>query len=129
MPPAGAFELFKPSQRPHTVLCRAADLAIGSGLSKFALQPRRRIVAMLTTARERLSATSVRSRKTPASGPAEAGYETLPASARWIQRRLLNPLRNRLLPAGLIRRLLAQSASPLVAESLVRPGGWRSMEI
>jgi hypothetical protein len=80
---------------------------------------------MLTTARERPAAYSVRSHKTL---PAEAGYETLPVSAGWIQRRLLNPLRNRL-PAGLIRRLLAQSASPLVAESLVRPGGWRSMEI
>src|SRR5262245_16396598 len=84
---------------------------------------------MLTAARERPSGPLVRSRKTHAIGSAESDYETLPRSAAWIQRRLLNPLRDLLLPAGLIRRLLAQSASPLVAESLVRPGGWRSMEI
>jgi SAM-dependent methyltransferase len=42
---------------------------------------------------------------------------------------LLNPWKNFLLPAGWLRPRLRQSRSPLVAESFVRPGGWRSMEI
>ena len=42
---------------------------------------------------------------------------------------LVNPWKNYLLPAGLLRKRLRQSPSPLVAESFVRPGGWRSMEI
>jgi SAM-dependent methyltransferase len=41
---------------------------------------------------------------------------------------LVGPLKN-FLPAGWLRRRLGRSESPLVAESLVRPGGWRSMEI
>ncbi len=43
--------------------------------------------------------------------------------------RFARPLKNVLLPAGWLRRLVARSASPLAAESLVRPGGWRAMEI
>jgi SAM-dependent methyltransferase len=43
--------------------------------------------------------------------------------------KIARPLKNYLLPAGWLRRRLAHSQSPLVAESLARPGGWRSMEI
>src|SRR5262245_39961072 len=42
---------------------------------------------------------------------------------------LANPWKNFLLPAGWLRNRLRRSRSPLVAESFVRPGGWRSMEI
>jgi SAM-dependent methyltransferase len=42
---------------------------------------------------------------------------------------LANPWKNFLIPAGWLRKRLQQSRSPLVAESFVRPGGWRSMEI
>ncbi len=42
---------------------------------------------------------------------------------------LVNPWKNFLLPAGWLRGRLRRSRSPLVAESFVRPGGWRSMEI
>jgi SAM-dependent methyltransferase len=42
---------------------------------------------------------------------------------------VVNPWKNSLLPAGWLRRRLSRSRSPLVAESFVRPGGWRSMEI
>jgi hypothetical protein len=42
---------------------------------------------------------------------------------------LANPWKNFLLPAGWLRKRLRCSRSPLVAESFVRPGGWRSMEI
>lgn len=42
---------------------------------------------------------------------------------------LTNPWRNFLLPVRMLRRLMTRSASPLIAEGQVRPGGWRSMEI
>jgi len=42
---------------------------------------------------------------------------------------LTNPGKNYLVPAKWLRALLRTSKSPLIAESLVRPGGWRSMEI
>jgi hypothetical protein len=42
---------------------------------------------------------------------------------------LTNPWKNLLLPAGWLRRLVSGSRSPLIAESRVNPGGWRSMEI
>jgi SAM-dependent methyltransferase len=42
---------------------------------------------------------------------------------------LVSPLKNFLLPAGWLQRRLRRSGSPLIAESFVRPGGWRSMEI
>jgi SAM-dependent methyltransferase len=42
---------------------------------------------------------------------------------------LVNPWKNFLLPAGWLRNRLRRSRSPLVTESFVRPGGWRSMEI
>jgi SAM-dependent methyltransferase len=40
-----------------------------------------------------------------------------------------NPWKNFLVPSSWLRRLLSQSQSPLLAESLMRPGGWRAMEI
>src|SRR5438309_894832 len=42
---------------------------------------------------------------------------------------IANPWRNFLLPAAWLRRLVSRSHSPLIAESLLRPGGWRAMEI
>jgi hypothetical protein len=41
---------------------------------------------------------------------------------------LTNPWRNYLLPVAFLRRVMAKSASPLLAEAPLRPGGWRSME-
>jgi SAM-dependent methyltransferase len=41
---------------------------------------------------------------------------------------ITNPFKNFLVPAHRLRRLMARSKSPMIAESLVRPGGWRSME-
>ena len=42
---------------------------------------------------------------------------------------LTNPGKNYLIPCSLLRALLKTSRSPLIAESFLRPGGWRSMEI
>jgi predicted RNA methylase len=42
---------------------------------------------------------------------------------------LTNPGKNHLIPCSLLRALLKTSRSPLIKESFVRPGGWRSMEI
>ena len=42
---------------------------------------------------------------------------------------LTNPGKNYLIPVSLLRALMNTSRSPLVAESFIRPGGWRSMEI
>lgn len=87
-----------------------------------------RIAAMLTAVRDRpLGKTK---RRAPAAPTGDAPtYETLPGVVKFANRVLLNPLRNYLLPAGLVRHLMAASASPLIAESLIRPGSWRSMEI
>ncbi|MDA0834169.1 MAG: class I SAM-dependent methyltransferase family protein [Planctomycetota bacterium] len=54
--------------------------------------------------------------------------ETISPSQRFVSA-LMNPWKNRLLPAGVLRRLLKNSKSPLLAESFQRPGGWRSMQI
>lgn len=56
-------------------------------------------------------------------------YESLPWTVRFINKVVLNPFRNYLIPAGLIQGFLRRSRSPLIVESLVRPGSWRSMEI
>jgi SAM-dependent methyltransferase len=57
----------------------------------------------------------------------------IPLEAPTIRQRsaylLANPWKNFLLPAGWLRSRLRRSRSPLLAESFVRPGGWRSMEI
>ena len=42
---------------------------------------------------------------------------------------LANPWKNYLLPAEWLKQLIGSSRSPLIAESQVRPGGWRSMEL
>jgi SAM-dependent methyltransferase len=42
---------------------------------------------------------------------------------------LTKPGKNYVLPAEWLQTLLRRSKSPLIAESFVRPGGWRSMEI
>ena len=62
------------------------------------------------------------------SGKAEAALES-PSMLQRAGYLLGNPLKNFLLPAGWLRRQLKLSRSPLLAESFVRPGGWRSMEI
>jgi hypothetical protein len=52
-----------------------------------------------------------------------------PSIAQRVGAALLNPAKNFLAPAAWLQKLLRQSASPLLAESFLRPGGWRSMEI
>jgi hypothetical protein len=52
-----------------------------------------------------------------------------PSARQRIGYLLTNPWRNFLIPAGWLRRLVSRSRSPLIAESRVSPGGWRSMEI
>lgn len=53
----------------------------------------------------------------------------IPSARQRIGYFLTNPWRNFLIPARWLRRLVAHSRSPLIAESRVNPGGWRSMEI
>lgn len=60
----------------------------------------------------------------------DSGSEKLEAPS-FLQRAayaITNPWKNYLLPAGYLKKLIAKSQSPLIAESRVRPGGWRSME-
>ena len=52
-----------------------------------------------------------------------------PSIRQRISYALTNPGKNYLIPRFLLRSLLKTSRSPLIAESFVRPGGWRSMEI
>lgn len=52
-----------------------------------------------------------------------------PSIGQRIAYLLANPWKNFLLPAAWLRRTVARSPSPLIAESRRRPGGWRSMEI
>ena len=42
---------------------------------------------------------------------------------------LTNPGKNYLIPCSLLRAFLKTSRSPLIVESFLRPGGWRSMEL
>lgn len=46
-----------------------------------------------------------------------------------ITRAITNPLRNWLLPSWFIKFLMRRSPSPVIQEMLLRPGGWRSMEL
>jgi ubiquinone/menaquinone biosynthesis C-methylase UbiE len=55
-------------------------------------------------------------------------FEVLPPLQHGVNC-VLNPLRNRLLPVSLLKRLARNSKSPLIQESFQRPGGWRSMKI
>ena len=52
-----------------------------------------------------------------------------PSLMRRVGWMMTNPWKNTLLPAALLRSLMSRSRSPLIAESLARPGGWRAMEI
>lgn len=56
-------------------------------------------------------------------------YETLPLFQRVFNRALVNPLINYLVPAKVLSGILGTSKSPLLRESLLRPGGWRAMKI
>src|SRR5579872_6821683 len=128
-PPTGLSPFPKPNCRNELPGIQSATDHDSIRLDKSSRASRRRIVAMLTV-RER-PIEHVPSR-TPGPLPkpiSERPYERLPAATRFVQRRLVNPLRNHLLPARLVRGLLSLSRSPLVTESLIRPGGWRSMEI
>lgn len=55
-------------------------------------------------------------------------FEVMPVAQRVIKT-VVDPLRNRLLPASMLKRMANRSQSPLIQESLIRPGGWRSMNI
>lgn len=55
-------------------------------------------------------------------------FEVMPVAQRVIKT-VVDPIRNRLLPTSMLRRMANRSQSPLIQESLVRPGGWRSMNI
>lgn len=55
-------------------------------------------------------------------------FEVLPM-AQLMLKKVVDPLRNNILPASLLKRMASRSQSPLIQESLVRPGGWRSMNI
>ncbi|MDD5557515.1 MAG: class I SAM-dependent methyltransferase family protein [bacterium] len=56
-------------------------------------------------------------------------YETLPLIQRIVNRAVINPLINYIVPARVLRDFLRGSGSPLVLESIMRPGGWRAMKI
>ena len=59
---------------------------------------------------------------------AEVAFES-PTIAGRLASLILNPFKNYLIPASWLRWLVKHSRSPLIAESLQRPGGWRAMEI
>ena len=61
-------------------------------------------------------------------GLGELSFET-PSVMQRLGYVLTNPGKNYLIPCPLLRALLKTSRSPLIAESFLRPGGWRSMEI
>ena len=46
-----------------------------------------------------------------------------------IRHTFTNPFKNWILPTGLLRKVMVWSGSPIVLESLHRPGGWKAMEI
>ena len=56
-------------------------------------------------------------------------YEVLPALERIKKMLVGNPVFRCLLPKVVVLRILRASGSPLIEESMVRPGGWRAMEI
>ena len=56
-------------------------------------------------------------------------YEVLPAFERMKKALVGNTIFRFLLPRSLLLRILKASGSALIEESMVRPGGWRSMEI
>ncbi len=56
-------------------------------------------------------------------------YETLPLLRKIFNRAVLNPLVNYVVPAKILTDFISKSKSPLVQESILRPGGWRAMRI
>lgn len=56
-------------------------------------------------------------------------YEVLTPAQVWVKRLLINPIMNYVLPKSLIMYGIEKSRSQLLKESVLRPGGWRSMEI
>jgi SAM-dependent methyltransferase len=46
-----------------------------------------------------------------------------------IRHFISSPFKNWIFPAGLLRKIMVSSGSPLAIESLHRPGGWKAMEI
>ena len=56
-------------------------------------------------------------------------YETLSLLQRVINRTVVNPLINYFVPAKLLKGFLSSSKSVLAHESIIRPGGWRAMNI
>ncbi|HRZ86678.1 MAG TPA: class I SAM-dependent methyltransferase family protein [bacterium] len=56
-------------------------------------------------------------------------YEVLTPAQVVVKKALINPLMNYVLPKSLVLYGINKSRSPLLKESILRPGGWRSMEI
>ncbi|MCX6357743.1 MAG: class I SAM-dependent methyltransferase family protein [Candidatus Aureabacteria bacterium] len=56
-------------------------------------------------------------------------YETLSLFRRVVNRTLINPLINHIVPTKLLVDYLRSSKSPLLHESIARPGGWRAMKL
>jgi len=56
-------------------------------------------------------------------------YETLPLLRRIVNRAVINPLVNYIVPAKLLVQYLKGSKSLLAHESILRPGGWRAMRL
>jgi len=56
-------------------------------------------------------------------------YETLPLLQRVFNHAVLNPLLNYIIPSNMLIDFLSKSKSPLIHESILRPGGWRAMRI
>ncbi len=56
-------------------------------------------------------------------------YETLSLFQRVINRAVVNPLINYFVPAKLLANFLKSSKSTLAHESMLRPGGWRAMNL
>ena len=76
--------------------------------------------------------TEYRSALVPPQSQILSGEDSVLESPSMIRRlgwMMTNPWKNTLLPAAFLRWLLSRSRSPLIAESLARPGGWRAMEI
>jgi SAM-dependent methyltransferase len=55
-------------------------------------------------------------------------FEKISGLSKLIKTFLVNPMINHVLPVGLMKFFLTRSASPLLRECLLKPGGWMSME-
>ncbi|MCX6354262.1 MAG: class I SAM-dependent methyltransferase family protein [Candidatus Aureabacteria bacterium] len=56
-------------------------------------------------------------------------YETLSLFRKVFNRAVINPLINYIVPTKLLLNFLNKSKSPLLHESISRPGGWRAMKL